>query len=257
MHERLKALFQRIEYPKQTVEFSDLPLLMKQFAYHLPFENLDIMTNKTTSLEYAALHEKLVENNRGGLCYELNSLFYYTLQELGFDVQMIHATIMAANNPLEHTHISTILEYEGCQYLMEVGFGANQPLQPVPFTGEFVKAPSGSYRIVTAKDTGKFLFEKHAAGQLAISYAFSLEETTDRILYQAKELTENHAASKFNKGVLLTLTIPEGHLTATDTTFTRVVNGEKEKEDIKENQLFSISRTFFGIDLNELGYPVK
>lgn len=257
MQERLKALFQRIEYPKQTVHFADLPLLMKQFAYHLPFENLDIMTNRTTSLEYAALYEKLVENNRGGLCYELNPLFYYTLKELGFDVQMIHATIMVANNPLEHTHISTVLKYEGHRYLMEVGFGANQPLRPVPFTGEFMEAPSGTYRIVSETDTDKFLFEKHVAGELAISYNFSLEETEDRLLYQAKELTENHAASKFNKGVLLTLTTPEGHLTATDTTFTKVVNGEKEKEDIKANQLFSISRMFFGIDLNDLGYSVK
>ena len=254
MNENLEKLFRRIKYPKQTVQFSDLPLLMKQFAYHLPFENVDIMINRTTSLEYDALCNKMIHNKRGGLCYELNPLFFNTLQELGFDVQMIHATIMVAHNPLEHTHISTILKHEDQHYLVEVGFGANQPLQPVPFTGEFVSAPSGSYRVIQDTDTDYFLFEKHTAGELAISYKFSLAETDNSTLYRAKELTETHEASKFNKGLLLTLTTPEGHLTATDTTFTQVVNEEKEKESIDKHQLFSISRTFFDINLVELGY---
>ncbi|HLR53509.1 MAG TPA: arylamine N-acetyltransferase [Pseudogracilibacillus sp.] len=254
MNENLDKLFQRIEYPKQIVQFSDLPLLMKQFAYHLPFENVDIMINGKTLLEYDALYHKMIHNKRGGLCYELNPLLFYTLQELGFDVQMIHATIMVAHNPLEDTHISTILKHENQLYLVEVGFGANQPLQPVPFTGEFVYAPSGSYRIIRDADPNYFLFEKYIAGELAISYKFSLAETDDSILYRAKELTETHESSKFNKGLLLTLTTPEGHLTATDTTFTRVVNEEKEKESIDQHQLFSISRTFFDINLVELGY---
>src|SRR5699024_9336358 len=150
--------------------------------------------------------------------------------------------------------ISTILKHENQLYLVEVGFGANQPLQPVPFTGEFVFAPSGSYRIIRDADTDYFLFEKYTAGGLAISYKFSLAETDDRILYQAKRLTEAHKPSKFNQRFLLTLTTPEGHLTATDTTLTRVVNEEKEKESIDQHQLFSISRTFFDINLVELGY---
>jgi len=80
MNENLEKLFRRIKYPKQTVQFSDLPLLMKQFAYHLPFENVDIMINRTTSLEYDALCNKMIHNKRGGLCYELNPLFFNTLQ---------------------------------------------------------------------------------------------------------------------------------------------------------------------------------
>src|SRR5699024_9561229 len=114
--------------------------------------------------------------------------------------------------------------------------------------------PSGSYRIIRDADTDYFLFEKYTAGELAISYKFSLAETDDRILYRAKELTESHKSSKFNKGLLLTLTTPEGHLTATDTTFTRAVNDEKEKESLDKHQLISISRTLFDIKLVELDY---
>src|SRR5699024_2131997 len=102
--------------------------------------------------------------------------------------------------------------------------------------------------------TDYFLFEKNTAGELAISYKFSLAETDDRIVYRAKALTESHKSSKFNKGLLLTLTTPAGLLTTIDTTFTRVVNEEKEKESIDQHQLFLISRTFFDINLVELGY---
>src|SRR5699024_6898756 len=168
MNENLDKLFQRIEYPKQIVQFSDLPLLMKQFAYHLPFENVDIMINGKTLLEYDALYHKMIHNKRGGVCYELNPLLFYTLQEQSFDVQMIHSTIMVAHNPLENTHISTLLTQENQPYLVEVGFGANQPLHPVPFTGEFVYAPSGSYRIIRDADPNSFLFVKYIAGELAI-----------------------------------------------------------------------------------------
>src|SRR5699024_11851152 len=108
MNENLEDLFRRIEYPKKTVQFSDLSLLMKQFAYHLPFENVDIMMNRKTLLEYDALYHKMIHNKRGGLCYELNPLLFYTLQELGFDVQMIHATIIDRKSTrLNSSHVST------------------------------------------------------------------------------------------------------------------------------------------------------
>src|SRR5699024_12439890 len=94
MNENLEKLFRRIEYPKQTVQFSDLPLLMKQFTYHLPFENVDIMMNGKTLLEYEALYQKMIHNKLGGLCYELNQLLFFTLQMLGFDVRLIHYNLI-------------------------------------------------------------------------------------------------------------------------------------------------------------------
>ena len=56
----------------------------------VPYENLDMFTNVRKVLDVNTLYEKIVLDNRGGWCSELNGLFYSLLQTIGFDVQVLH-----------------------------------------------------------------------------------------------------------------------------------------------------------------------
>src|SRR5690625_4521390 len=99
-----EKFLQRIQYEeKDTISFEDLPTVMSQFAKHIPFENIDVMLNIDREMKAEQLYEKIIKQNRGGLCYELNPLFYYFLKNYGFQVYMISATVLGSRNPLQGT----------------------------------------------------------------------------------------------------------------------------------------------------------
>ena len=70
-------------------DIETLKKLQKQHLINIPFENLDIIENKELKLDRYSLFTKIVEEKRGGICYELNGLFLMLLKEIGYDVKYI------------------------------------------------------------------------------------------------------------------------------------------------------------------------
>ena len=65
---------------KDELNLSFLSHLQKQHVLTVPFENLDILKKKPLSLQTEALYQKIVQNRRGGVCYELNGSFYHLIK---------------------------------------------------------------------------------------------------------------------------------------------------------------------------------
>lgn len=97
---------------------------------HVPFENLDIWTKGVCpSLEKADLYDKIVVRNRGGYCFELNTLFRHLLNYLGFEAcQAVSSLLDEDGTPHTAAHNVIICTLDGEKYLIDVGFGG-----PVPF----------------------------------------------------------------------------------------------------------------------------
>ena len=76
----------------------------------IPFENLDIHNNVPIKLSIEKIFDKVVNQNRGGLCYELNGLFYELLNAIGFDVKIISARVFNQDNGYgkEYDHLAII-----------------------------------------------------------------------------------------------------------------------------------------------------
>src|SRR3954453_19750282 len=91
--------------------------------YTVPFENLDIPAGRPIELELPLLFDKVVTRHRGGFCYELNSLYGWLLQELGFAV-----TILAARSTTKGTlgipfdHLLLRVDFDE-PVLVDVGWG--------------------------------------------------------------------------------------------------------------------------------------
>lgn len=97
---------------------------------HVPFENLDIWTKGVCpSLEKADLYDKIVVRNRGGYCFELNTLFRHLLNYLGFEAcQAVSSLVNEDGTAQVAAHNVIICTLDGEKYLIDVGFGG-----PVPF----------------------------------------------------------------------------------------------------------------------------
>ncbi|PFE97838.1 arylamine N-acetyltransferase [Bacillus thuringiensis] len=246
-------LFTRLNLAKRTeVKFEELNTILFAFAHTIPFENLDVIACNTNQISPENLREKILTSSRGGLCYELNTLFYYFLRDCGYDVQLALGTVYKNDInawALEDGHITIILTYDNVKYLIDVGIASLVPLVPVPFTGESVSSKNGSYR-VRRKDTskGNYVLERiDAAGEWKVYHAFYKHIIDEIVVNDVQRRVIEDEKSVFNKGPIAVKLTNSGHISLTNTSLTEVIRGEKTKHEITENQYKEFLYTLFAI----------
>ncbi len=102
-----------------------LQALHQAHLLSVPFENLDIHWRRPIRLDTDSLFNKIVANNRGGFCYELNGLFGAMLRQLGFEVTLLSARVFNGEGVLgpEHDHLALMVKLDNQRWLADVGFG--------------------------------------------------------------------------------------------------------------------------------------
>ncbi|MEC2182417.1 arylamine N-acetyltransferase [Bacillus spizizenii] len=237
MNDFLKECFQKIGWEKDHVSFGDLPLFLKAMAYRFPFENRAVLAKENYKVTKEDLWRRLVKEQHGGLCYDLNGFLYFVLREAGFQVKLIRGTIYAGKQEewaLDRTHAAVLLSAEKGEYIVDIGFGINLALQPIPLSGETVQSSVGSFRIKeeeTEKGSHVLLMDKGEGWQ--IGYAFTLEESNAGDLDDMKDMIHSHEKSPFNKSLLASKLTPNGRMVMSDRHFTIHENGgEGQKSDI-------------------------
>ena len=134
---KISLYLERIGY-NDNVEVS-LKCLRKLQECHqsrVPFENLDVFTGRKKVLDNEILFEQIVIKRRGGWCHELNGLFCWLLQNLGFETRIVscqycdRATQIFREDTFDH--MALIVDIENMKYLVDVGFGfPNQHFKPI------------------------------------------------------------------------------------------------------------------------------
>ncbi|MBM6646314.1 arylamine N-acetyltransferase [Bacillus sp. RIT 809] len=248
---------------KETVSFEGLPSIMYAMSQSVPFENLNILENNFTEISKENLEQKILLNNRGGLCYELNPTMYYFLKDSKFDVHLVSGTVYNNANSIwavDSGHIATVLKYHNELYLIEVGFGSYLPLAPVPFSGEVVHSVTGDYRIrKETTEKGNYILEmrknnefldQSSTNDWTVGYAFHLEEVNVEKANAAQKIIVEHEGSPFNKVPLIVKLTENGHASLTKDSLTIAKNGKKTKETVTEEQYKNLLHSTFGITLN-------
>src|SRR5512133_3408281 len=118
------AYLDRVNYPGPTTPTADtLRDLHRAHLLTVPFENLDIGLHRTIPCDETAAVRKVVENRRGGFCYELNSAFAALLHALGFTVTLLSARVARADGTAspEFDHLTLRVDLEK-PWLADVGF---------------------------------------------------------------------------------------------------------------------------------------
>ena len=99
----------------------------------VPFENLDVQLQRPVSTSVEAAYEKIVVDRRGGWCYEQNGLFGWVLNEIGFSVTRVAASVMrdeSKASAANHLCLLVKLSDSNRKYLVDVGFGGSL-LRPI------------------------------------------------------------------------------------------------------------------------------
>ncbi|MEC1288814.1 arylamine N-acetyltransferase [Bacillus mojavensis] len=241
MNDFLKDCFKKIGWKKDHVSFDDLPLFLKAMAYRYPFENRAVLAKENYKVTKEELWRRLIKEQHGGLCYDLNGFLYYVLRDAGFHVKLIRGTVYAGKQEewaLEGTHAAVLLSAEKGDYIVDIGFGINLALEPIPLSGETVQSPVGTFRIkekATEMGTHLLLMDKGEGWQ--IGYAFTLNESDVRDLDMMKDMIHSHEKSPFNKSLLASKLTPNGRIVMSDRHLTIQENdGEVQKRDITSTE---------------------
>ena len=99
----------------------------------ISYENFDVQLGRPVTIAIPAIYEKIVENRRGGWCYEMNGILGWALKELGFKVTRATGAVMreASGDAAVGNHLVLKVALEEGIYLADVGFGDGS-VEPIP-----------------------------------------------------------------------------------------------------------------------------
>ncbi|KAI8935106.1 hypothetical protein NX059_007701 [Plenodomus lindquistii] len=144
---QITQYFNRIHLPPhhRTYNISSLPApaqlaylstLQKYQLASIPFENLTLhySSHRQICLHPDDLFKKIVadDNGRGGYCMENNCLFGTVLRTLGFTLYSAGGRVCEGGRWTGWGHMVNLVMIGGVKYHVDVGFGADGPVVPMP-----------------------------------------------------------------------------------------------------------------------------
>lgn len=196
----LDAYFNRIGYAgERTPTLETLRELHLRHAQTIPFENLDSLLKRPVNLDAESLERKLVEQRRGGYCYEQNGLFVLALEALGFRVTRLGGRVVYQRDPDSYphrTHMLLRVDIGDESWIADVGFGGFVLTSPLRLAVDVVQAtPHESFRIVRWRD--EYMMEAEVREAWVPLYRFTLAEQAQSDYELGNWYVSTHPSSLF------------------------------------------------------------
>lgn len=220
----LENYLNRIQYSGTAeVSVETLNELHRCHVMNIPFENFHVINRIPIVLDQSIFYSKIVENRRGGFCYELNGLFAKALQEIGFDTYFIGCGVfIPPRNEFgsNYGHLAIITTIEDRLYLTDVGFG-DAFLEPLELKFDAPIFQSGTYYRLSKLPEGEILLEKSKDNEVYQKmYKFSLEKRNLEEFADACEFHQTSPLAPFNKKPLCSRATSTGRITLTSNSLT-------------------------------------
>jgi arylamine N-acetyltransferase len=230
-----------------------LSRLQECHLHTVPYENFDVINRIPISLEIPDLYDKIVVRRRGGYCFELNALFRWLLEQIGFTVTSYFARFWRdePNPPPKRRHHVLQVEAEGSLYLCDVGVGGIVPRRPVKMVENLIQEQGDEcYMLKRDQYFGWVLCEKKQDEWRKI-YSFTEEPQLPKDFIMASYWCENSPDSIFTKGVMAAIRTTEGRNTISGNEF-RIFTSEGVKvfTPKAKEEYHKALQEYFGIDLN-------
>ncbi len=185
--DQLHRYFARIGYSgPATATLQALRGLHRAHLLAVPYENLDIHLGRPITLDPEAMFRKIVDERRGGWCYEMNGVFGRVLETLGFEVRYLSGAVGRAAHGwrAQGNHLVLLVTLDR-RWIADVGFGDGfltpLPLEPGSYRQDFLQ-----YRVT--RNGAWWRVDNHVFGG-ADGFDFTLtERTLDAFATQCHDL---------------------------------------------------------------------
>ena len=197
----LNSYFDRIKFEGSVrADLATLNALMSAHVRAIPFENLDVYAGRGVTRDLNAIFDKIVTRRRGGWCYEMNGLFEWVLQEIGFDVCRLSAGVRRAKlgDGALGNHLSLQVELER-SYLVDVGYGGSQ-LYALPIEDSVTTHRPLQIALVKIED-GFWRFHEGGPGSV-VSYDFKTGYCDETLLTASHKSQQSDPDAIFRKTLI-------------------------------------------------------
>jgi N-hydroxyarylamine O-acetyltransferase len=242
----LDAYLARIGYEGRTLtDETTLRGIHRAHATAIPFENLDIQLGLGIDLSRRALERKLVHGRRGGYCFEHNSLLLAALGAIGFTAIACEARVFDPGEGVTpRTHMLLVVTLDGREWLCDVGFGGDTPLDPVPLDGTDTEQGGTRYRVVGRR--GCVLQADQGSGWTD-QYVFEVSPREAIDFVVANWYTSTHPESRFVRKLTAQQRTATGSRVLRNLEWTVRSPRGIERREIGRAELEALLATEFGI----------
>lgn len=230
----IQKYLDRINYHDALEQTLDtLQALHEAHLLAVPFENLDIHCGRETHLDEPTLFTKIVENRRGGFCYELNGLFAALLTALGYKVTFLSAEVARDDGEFSPAfdHLALLVHLEE-NWLVDVGFG-DSFLRPVQITQAFEQVQGEhAYRF---ERSGDYWILQYKEDSWKSSYRFTLYPYKLTDFVERCRFHQSAPESHFTQKRVCTLATLSGRVTLSEQKLI-VTTGKERQERLLKSQ---------------------
>lgn len=249
----VKSYLKRIGFegdPK--IDFSTLSNLQYRHFLSVPYENLDIINHIPLSLDTGDLYKKIVEKNRGGYCFELNALFNWLLNKIGFETVTYFARFLfnEPKTPMRRHRIMRV-EIDGVYYIADVGVGSITPEIPLKLTeNEETEIRGNLFKFKKEPVLGWVLYVL-SKGEWKKLYSFTEEKQLEIDFVQPDFYCQYHPDSIFNKKNMAAIRTNTGKYTLDGNVFKKIdtMGNITESKECEKEEIPGILKDCFGIEL--------
>ncbi|MGV3244983.1 arylamine N-acetyltransferase [Staphylococcus sp. 11261D007BR] len=221
-------------YDKPTLEA--LSYYVERFMVTVPFENINVQNGVPISLKIEDNYDKVVNQHRGGFCYELNPLFQAYLLDKGFDATLTGGTIHTPDGGFsnDEAHALVYVTIDGTRYIADVAFG-DLPLMAFPITQEDNAQPvediTGRFRAIYRDDKEDYFYvQKEVDGEWDTQYEAVVEPKTIADFEWHAEYHQTHPESFFVNLLIISRPQPFGRASLSQNNLTLTDNKKQTKE---------------------------
>src|ERR1700676_5275614 len=219
----VQAYLQRIGYQGALTPYIDLlRSLHRAHLFTVPFENLDIHWGREIVCDESRILQRIVNEKRGGFCYELNGAFAALLRALRFRVTLLSCRVARQDGSYgsEFDHLTLRVDLEE-PWRADAGFGDCSP-ETFRLGARFEHEQSGRIYRLTSRMTSPastdavFGLEVLAEGKWKTEYAFTLQPRELSDFAGMCHYHQTSPESHFTRQRICSLATPEGRLTLSD-----------------------------------------
>lgn len=222
----------------------------------VPYENLDILRGRPLGLDPDALYRKIVENRRGGFCFELNAALGNLLEGLGFSVTRLAARFLRGEPegavPMRRHQVLLAHLPEG-DFLCDAGIMREAPRMALPLVyGQTFSDGMGEYRLERDSFYGTVLLQRLREPEFVPFFGFTMEPQTPGDYVMPCFFCEKHPDSPFVRGRMVGIYTETGSWNLVGNSLRRLENGVvAERRELSEEEIPGILERIFGIPRNQ------
>ena len=253
----LKKYLNRIfieESRNSSLDYLDELILAHQYA--VPFENIDIFDyKKQIEISTDSIFDKVVKRNRGGYCFELNTLFYKLLLACGYEVYPTLARVVKyGESYLPSLHRLTIIKYDNSLYVCDVGFGSVQPGFALKIEGGLEQTSKNglAQTFKVEEKNGWWKINYRSKNSWENTIMFNLREQEEVDFVSPNYYTCNSENAIFTQKRMVNLRTENGNKSIDSDTFIQIENHQRIETPIEyEKERNRILEAHFGIRIGE------